>query len=62
MNKVHHNYIVIFVNQDLAPPRPPPPLPGQGRVLVNLGYKELFKACICFSGSFEILNLDTLNT
>lgn len=61
MNKVHHNYIVIFVNQDLAPP-PPPPLPGQGRVLVNLGYKELFKACICFSGSFEILNLDTLNT
>lgn len=57
MNKVHHNYIVIFVNQDLAPP-----LPGQGRVLVNLGYKELFKACICFSGSFEILNLDTLNT
>lgn len=57
MNKVHHNYIVIFVNQDLAPP--PPPLPGQGRVLVNLGYKELFKACICFSGSFEILNLDT---
>lgn len=56
MNKVHHNYIVIFVNQDLAPP-PPPPLPGQGRVLVNLGYKELFKACICFSGSFEILIL-----
>lgn len=30
MNKVHHNYIVIFVNQDLAPPPPPTTRPGEG--------------------------------
>lgn len=31
MNKVHHNYIVIFVNQDLAPPPPPSTTrPGEG--------------------------------
>lgn len=29
MNKVHYNYIVIFVNQDLAPP-PPTTRLGEG--------------------------------
>lgn len=28
MNKVHHNYIVIFVNQDFA--LPPTTRPGEG--------------------------------
>lgn len=30
MNKVHYNYIVIFVNQDLAPPPPPTTRLGEG--------------------------------